>query len=231
MRVSDVMTTEVVTVELTTPYKRLVELMLDRRITGLPVVDDAGRLLGLVTEADLVDKQAYGNPPEGLLGMVHQAVFGPPSDVARRAWALTAGGLMTSAVHTARPDEEIAPVARRLVEGNVKRLPVVDENGVVVGIVSRRDLLAVFARPDGLIEAHLRRVLADVLTVPEDAEIDDLQVRDGVVWVRGWVHHPSDIAVVAAAVRSVPGVVAADIDLAAREPEPELTGPPRSGPG
>jgi CBS domain-containing protein len=219
------MTTDVVTARLETTYKRLVEKMLDRRVSGVPVVDDDGRLLGIVTEADLVDKQAYGNAPEGLLGMLRQVVFGPPSEVAEKAWALTAGGLMTADVHTATPDEDVTHAARRLLEHNFKRLPVVTADGLVVGIVSRRDLLAAFARSDEQIAGDVRRTLADPLAVPEDARIEDIHVRDGRVVLRGSVDRPSDVDVVSAAVRRVPGVITVESQLFARRPEPQLSGP------
>lgn len=225
MKIRDVMTTDVVTARLETPYKQLVELMMEHGITGLPVVDDDGRVLGIVTEADLVDKTAYGDPPGGILGMIKQAVFGPPADIARRAWAMTAGGLMTADVYTASPDDEVAPVARRLVERDIKRMPVVDVGDRLLGIVSRRDLLAAFARPDGQIAADVQRLLGNMLAVPEDLHVEGVDVDDGVVRLSGTVHHPSDIGVVVAAIRGIPGVVAVETELSAREPEPELTGP------
>jgi CBS domain-containing protein len=217
------MTTDVVTAGLETTYKSLVEKMLDARVSGIPVVDDRGRLLGIVTEADLVDKQAYGTAPEGLLGMLHQVVFGPPSDVAQKAWALTAGGLMTAQVHTASPDEDVTQAARRLVERGIKRLPVVDADAVVVGVVSRRDVLAAFARPDEQIAADVRLALADPLSVPEDARVEDVHVRNGRVVLRGTVERPSDVDVVSAAVRRVSGVITVESQLFARGPEPQFS--------
>jgi CBS domain-containing protein len=225
VKMRDVMTTDVATASLDTPYKRLIETMLERQVSGIPIVDERAQLLGIVTEADLVDKQAYGHLPESLLGMLHELVFGPPIDVARKAWAMTAGGLMTSRVHTAAPDDDVAHVARRLLERNVKRMPVVDDEGVVVGIVSRRDLLAAFARPDDEIAADIQRVLASPRSVPEDARVEDVHVRNGLIVLRGTVRHPSDLAVVTGAVRGVTGVIAVESQLHAREPEPVLTGP------
>jgi CBS domain-containing protein len=225
VKIRDVMTTDVATASLDTPYKRLIEMMLERRVSGIPIVDERARLLGIVTEADLVDKQAYGRPPESLLGMLHQLVFGPPTDVAQKAWALTGSGLMTSSVHTAEAGEDVAHVARRLLERNVKRMPVVDEHGVVVGIVSRRDLLAAFARPDDEIAADIERVLASPRSVPDDARVDHVHVLNGLIVLRGTVKHPSDLAVVTGAVRAVTGVIGVESQLHAREPEPQLTGP------
>lgn len=223
MKIRDVMTTDVITAHVDMPFKALVETMIDRNITGIPIVDDDGRLLGIVTEADLVDKQAYGEPPQGFLDMVHHAVFGPPADTAQKAWAMTAHGLMTKNVHTAAPGDDVTSVARRLLERGIKRMPVVADNGVVVGIVSRRDLLAAYARPDAELTAAVRKVLANPLAVPEDARLEYLEVRDGVVRLAGSVNHPSDVAVTAAALRAIPGVVDVETRLSAREPDPELS--------
>ena len=225
MKVRDVMTADVVTAGLDTPYKRLVEIMLEHGVSGVPVVDGVGRLLGIVTEADLVGKQAYGRPSERLLGLLHQVVFGPPAKVLDKAWALTAARLMTDGVYTAAPDEDVADVARRLLERSVKRLPVVSRDNVVVGIVSRRDLLAAYARPDEEIRREVWRTLGNPLAVPEDAEVEDVHVRNGRVVLRGRVKHPSDVPVLEAAARRIRGVVNVECQLFAREPEPQMTGP------
>lgn len=223
MKTNQVMTTDVVTATLGASFKQLVELMIEHRVSGIPIVDDERRLLGIVTEADLVDKQAYGDRREGVLGALHDAMFGPSLDVAKKAWALSASGLMTETVYTADPDDEVRDVARRLLERSIKRMPVVDRDGHLVGIVSRRDLLAAFARPDDEIKRDVARILARPLEVPEDATVEDIHVRGGRVVLRGSVEHPSDIPVVAAAVRRVVGVITVETQLFARSPEPELT--------
>lgn len=223
MKVRDVMTTDVVTAGVNTPYKQLVETMVERHVSGIPIVDD-GRLVGIVTEADLVDKEAYGGRHKGVLGLIRDLMFGPSIDVIAKASALTGRGLMTEHVDTASPDDEVSDVARRLLRRSIKRMPVVDKRGAVVGIVSRRDLLAAYARPDEEIKADVCRVLANPLAVPEDAEVEDVHVRNGRVSLRGRVKYPSDVAVVDGAIRSLPGVVSLECQLFAREPEPARTG-------
>jgi CBS domain-containing protein len=230
MKVRDVMTTDVVTAGVDTPYKQLVETMVERRVSGIPIVDGERHLLGIVTEADLVDKEAYGQRPKRLLGLLRELMFGPSLDVIVKAVALTAQGLMTESVQTAAPDDDVAEVARRLLHRSIKRMPVVDTHGAVVGIVSRRDLLAAYARPDDDIKRDVYRSLANPLAVPEDAAVEDVHVRNGLVVLRGRVHFPSDVAVVEGVIRALPGVISVECQLFAREPEPERTafGPPLS---
>lgn len=222
MKIADVMTSTVVTATPDTSFKHLVELMIEHRISGVPIVDARGRLLGIVTEADLVDKPAYGESPRGMLGTVHELMFGPSIDVVVKAMALTAGRLMTDHVYTAHPGDSVQDVSRRLLQHTIKRMPVVTEDGRVVGIVSRRDLLAAFTRPDDEIKAEVVAVLNNPLMAPEDAKVE-VEVRDGRVLLRGSVEHPSDVAVVNAAARGVVGVVSVETELSARSPEPTLT--------
>ena len=223
MKAKEVMTTEVVTARPDTAYKHLVELMIEHHVSGVPIVDEQGRLVGIVTEADLVDKPAYGDPPKGILGTVHELVFGPSVDVVVKTMALDAGRLMTDRVYTAHGEDDVRDVARRLLHHSIKRMPVVDDDVRVIGIVSRRDLLAAFARPDEDIEADIAVVLGNPLMVPENASVEEVHVRDGQVVLRGSVEHPSDIVVVTAAVRGVAGVVDVDCRLSARSPEPNLS--------
>jgi CBS domain-containing protein len=221
MKVADVMTKEVVTAGLTTPYKSVVEMLIEHAISAVPVVDEHGRLVGLVSEADLVDKEAYGDRPRRLATVLHDAVFGPSSEVVRRAAALTASGLMSERPATARPGEDVAKVARRMLELRLKRLPVVDEKGGLIGIVSRRDLLRAFTRTDVEINASIRELLASPLHAPDDVFIVRVEVQDGLVKLWGTVERPSDVGVVEGVVRRVPGVVGVDARLEARSPEPE----------
>ena len=221
MKVAEVMTTEVVTAGLTTPYKRVVEMLIEHAISAVPVVNEHGRLVGLVSEADLVDKEAYGDRPRRLVTVLHDSVFGPSSEVVRRAAALTASGLMSEAPATAHPTEDVAAVARRMLALRLKRLPVVDEDGDLVGIVSRRDLLRAFTRSDLEIDASIREILASPRYAPDDIAIVRIEVHDGLVTLWGTVEYPSDVGVVEGVVRRVPGVVAVDARLEARSPEPE----------
>lgn len=176
-RVSDVMTTSVVTVDRITPYKEIARLLAEHRISGLPVLKMGREVVGVVTEADLVAEQ------DKVQRRLHAA--------SRRAWwprrdehpALTAGDLMTTPAITIGPHATIPAAARLMNAHHIRRLPVIDERGRLAGVVSRRDLLSVFLRPDADIAADIRRLLDEVLLVePGEAEV---AVRDGIVTLTG----------------------------------------------
>jgi CBS domain-containing protein len=200
-RVSDVMTTSVVTVDRVTPYKEIARLLAAHRISGLPVLKMGREVAGVVTEADLVAAQATTARRLRSAG--------------RRAWlprrgphpALTAGELMTSPAVTIGPDATVPAAARLMDAHHVRRLPVVDEKGRIAGIVSRRDLLSVFLRPDADIDADIRRVLDELsLDGPDGAEVT---VRNGIVTLTG-TPSPTHGGLIPLAIRlmwSVDGVV------------------------
>ncbi len=176
-RVSDVMTTTLLTVDRITPYKEVARVMAEHRITGLPVLKMGREVVGVVTEADLVREQCA--TPQRLRSS------------ARRSWwpggsrhpALTAGELMTSPAVTIGPDATVSAAARLMTTHHVGRLPVTDEKGKLVGIVSRRDLISGFLRPDADIAADIRRVLDDILLArPGEAEV---AVHNGIVTLTG----------------------------------------------
>lgn len=204
MKVAEVMTTPVITVAPDEPWKQVAECMLDAGVSGLPVTNDDGLLLGVVTEADLVSKPAFGTRRHRALAAFVELLTGD-ARWAGKATALTAAELMTPAVITASPREEIRAAAQRMLDRGVKRLPVV-EGGQLVGIVSRRDLLRVFHRPDDDIAAELAEKLASVRYAPEDHEVT-ASVEDGVVTLDGWVRAEGDVPVVEGLAWRVPGVV------------------------
>jgi CBS domain-containing protein len=141
-RVRDVMTTDVARVRPDATYDHIVDLLVARGVSGLPVTDQDGRLVGIVTEADLVTREAYGpgrrRPYDVWLDNLRNR---PPAWV-RKTAATTAADLMTRTVVTTSPDADLPSTARRLLESGCRRLPVIDADGRLVGIVSRRDLLA-----------------------------------------------------------------------------------------
>ena len=224
MMVRDVMTSPAVTVTPETPFAGIVTMLLDHDISGVPVVDEHQRLVGIVTEADLVTKQAYGYRRRRALGLVADHLRGRDPSWVRKAGGLTAGELMTRHPDVVGPDDELALAARRMLEGRHKRLAVVS-NGKLVGVVSRHDLLRPFARTDTDIRTDLRRLLADPFRIAEDHAVQP-SVTAGVVILDGTVRRPSDIDIVETEVAAIPGVVAVDSRLHAREHEP-TTPPPR----
>ncbi|HTU74083.1 MAG TPA: CBS domain-containing protein [Trebonia sp.] len=196
--VRDVMTTAVVTVDRVTPYKEVARLMADNGVSGFPVLDPEDHVVGVVTEANLLaeeEKRAWERmaiPGHGLRP--------------QQQWALTAGELMSSPAITIRPDATIASAARAMNENRVRRLPVVGSDGRLLGIVSRRDLLRVFLRPDSVVGAEVREVFDEVLRA-ESGTIT-VTVRDGVVVITG--PRDGDGSLAAVAIRlawAVDGVV------------------------
>lgn len=201
-RISEVMTRRVVTVNRDSSFKEIVRLFDDNDITAAPVVDDDGRPLGVVSEGDLLRKASNLPDPEGRWTRLRLL----PLDEAR-AEAETAGAMMTSPAVTARPDWNIVETARTMDRHQVKRLPVVDETGRLVGIVSRRDLLRPFLRRDEAIGEEIRtEVLDRTLGVAPDSV--RVSVHQGVVTLTGRVAARADIPVVERLCRSVDGVVA-----------------------
>lgn len=200
--VAEVMTHSVVTAHPRSSFKQIAQLLRDNDVTAVPVVDDEGRPVGVVSEADLLRKAASLPDPEGrLLG--HR--LGP--DELARAGAETAEAMMTTPAVMARPGWNVVETARTMYRHKVKRLPVVDETGRLVGIVSRSDLLRPFLRSDTAISDEIRQdVLRATLGLPSDAV--QVDVRDGVVTLKGRVEERTLIPVIDRLCRSVDGVVA-----------------------
>jgi len=178
-RVSDVMTTSVVTVDRITPYQEIDRLLTERRISGLPVLKMGREVAGVVTEADLLAAQDETNRRARMAS----SVGGRWLHRKRPHVGLTAGTLMTAPAITIGPDATIPAAARLMNTHHIRRLPVVDGQGKLVGIVSRRDLLSVFLRPDADIIHDVRQVLNEIpVTDPKDV---DVTVRHGVVTLSG----------------------------------------------
>jgi CBS domain-containing protein len=199
--VGAVMTREVESVRPETPYKEIVERMLERRISALPVVGAAGQVLGVVSEADLMLKE---EKPRHLGGALVQ----PRGDEAR-AMARNAAALMTAPAVTVGEDASLTEAARLMHHRRVKRLPVVDEAGSLVGIVSRADVLSAFARSDESIETEVRE---DVLlrTLAIDPETVTVTVRDGVVRLEGELETRSLVRILERLVLGAEGVIGLD---------------------
>ncbi|OEV12934.1 CBS domain-containing protein [Streptomyces nanshensis] len=199
--VNDLMTRAVVRVRDDATFKKIARVMADNDVTALPVVDEDEHPVGVVSEADLVGKQAGQPDPAGLLP-AHE----PRAGSRTPGEAATADELMTSPAVVARPEWNVVEAARVMADGHVKRLPVVNEAGRLVGILSRADLLRVFLRRDSAIQEEITR---DVLerTLGLAARQLNVQVRDGCVTLRGEVEQPHLVPVVERLVQSVDGVV------------------------
>jgi CBS domain-containing protein len=145
MLVRDIMTTAVVTATADTSFQELVELMLHHGVSGIPVVDGDGRPVGIVTEADLIAKEAYQShrdrPADPLLGQTENTW-------AAKSRGVRAADVMTSPVRTVRPDDPVRLTAARMIATGVNRFPVVHGDGRLVGIVSRDDVLRILHHAD-----------------------------------------------------------------------------------
>ena len=199
--VGELMTSAVVHVRPDTGFKEIARLLAEHDITAVPVLDQEDRPLGLVSEADLLLNEAAREDPAGLLLSPDL----PPRERARSR-ATTAVGLMTAPALCARPEWTVVEAARLMQSERVKRLPVVDEAGRLVGIVIRSDLLRVFLRHDTAIREEIRaEVLRRVLGIDPDAL--DVQVHNGRVTLTGTLDHHGQAPVVERLCRSVDGVV------------------------
>jgi CBS-domain-containing membrane protein len=227
--VQDVMTREVVAVRGPTPFKELVRLLNEHRVTAVPVLDDAGRLVvGVVSETDLALKEVAP------LREARTPAFETAQHRGERAKAasLTAAELMTAPAVTVGPDEPVATAARRMYDRRVKRLPVVDHSGALVGIVTRADLLKVFLRSDEELRFDvLDHVIGDLVPLPPGAV--EVEVSDGVVRLTGRVRRRSQALAMEKVTGAVDGVVAVasrltwrvdDVDVKPVPPEPAPLG-------
>ncbi len=198
--VADVMTTKVVAVTRKADFKELARVLREFRVSACPVINDEGRVVGVVSEADLLYKVADCELPAGLIRLRWK--LGEESKIT----AVTAGQLMTSPAVTIHADAPVQVAARVMRDRRLKRLPVVGAQGELIGIVSRVDLLGVYDRPDEDILAEICRVATEEFGVcPEDL---DATVSSGVVTLAGSVALQQTALELAARLRHVEGVVA-----------------------
>jgi len=199
--VGDVMTTRVIAVRRSADYKQIVSVLRRYRVSACPVINEGGKVVGVVSEADLLFKEADPNPPAGLIRLRWK--LGEESKVN----AVTAGQLMTSPAVTIRAEAPLAVAARVMQERGVKRLPVVTEDGILVGIVSRSDVLSVYERADSDILDEVRKdVLAGEFAL-EPAQFD-ITVTSGIVTISGPMDRQDRALSLVARIRHVEGVVA-----------------------
>jgi CBS domain-containing protein len=201
--VQDVMTRDVVTARESTPFHELVELLSRHHVSALPVVDDAGHVLGIVCDSDLVLKEV-----QALKGPCDPAALTSRHRLERaKAAGTTAREVMTAPVVTVHPEELVADAARRLHAWKLDQLPVVDRAGVLIGIVSRADVLKVFLRSDKEIRFELLDDIAGrLLRLPGDQVLVD--VDGGVVTLAGRLERRSRMVALAELAKLVDGVVA-----------------------
>jgi CBS domain-containing protein len=181
-KVRDVMTARVVAVREGASFKDIATTLRRHRVSAFPVIDEEGKVIGVVSEADLLAKEALisasaNMPPSRISGALHHRQFA-------KAEAVTAAELMTKPPVTITPDELVTSAARLMYQCRVKRLPVVTEDGRLTGIISRADVLSVYSRPDEEIRQEITQnvILNEFLADPGRFTVT---VKDGVVTLEG----------------------------------------------
>ncbi|GAA4039246.1 CBS domain-containing protein [Nonomuraea soli] len=205
-KVKDVMTAEVVSVHGSTPFKDIAEMIIAHGVSSVPVVDGDGRVVGIVSEADLLYKEEFRE-------LYYREGYQPPLRVRRRhrdaphrALGDRASQIMTAPAITIRPELSTVAAARLMDERGVKRLVVTDAEDHLVGVVSRRDLLKVFLRPDAELVAEIRdEVLGRGLFV--DISRVRVSAHHGEIFLGGRMRHRSETESAAAMSARVNGVV------------------------
>jgi CBS domain-containing protein len=199
--VRDVMSTHVIAARKNASFKELATLLREQRVSGFPVLDENNKVIGVVSEADLLTKEALdGMLPGPLRGMTH------PRELSK-VNGLTAGDLMTKPPVTIGPDEPASHAARLMYNRRVKRLPVVAEDGTLLGIVTRSDVLSVYRRPD---EEIKHAIAQDVIlkTYLSDPAAFTVTVTEGVVTIEGMPETAPLGRDIIQSVRHLEGVVA-----------------------
>jgi CBS-domain-containing membrane protein len=202
--VKDVMSARVVSVTKDASFRSMALALREHRVSAFPVLDDDGRVIGVVSEADMLAKEALVSEPEGMPGMIAGLLRRKEHEKAR---GITAGDLMTSPAVTVSPDDTLERAARLMYTRKVKRLPVVDANGHLVGIIGRSDLLAAFDRSD---EDIRREILDQVFQhgLRTDPAAFTVEVKDGIVTLEGAAETTEFGHEIVQELRHVQGVVA-----------------------
>jgi CBS domain-containing protein len=198
--VADVLTRDVAAVGTGAGYKEIADLLVNRAVSAVPVVDGERHVLGVVSESDLLAKLEYADraPRHPLVSRRLRTGW-------RKAEGDTAAELMTAPAVTIGPQTPVSQAARAMGTARVKRLPVVDEDGVLLGILSRRDLVRLYTRADDEVRAAIVSEVLPALWVEPTAV--RVGVRAGVVTLTGRVDRYSTAALVARVVEATPGVV------------------------
>ena len=209
--VKDVMTTRVIWVKKDATFREMAVALREYRVSAFPVVDDDRKVIGVVSEADMLTKEALDDEPGVISGILHRR------DQAK-ARGVTAGDLMTAAVVAVRPEDTVEHAAKLMYDRKVKRLPVTDADGRLVGIISRADVLSVFDRTD---EAIRREILDEVLLGEflADPQAYHVTVTDGIVTLSGRPETSETGQEIVRRVRHVQGVVAVRDRLTYPPPE------------
>jgi CBS domain-containing protein len=199
--VRDVMSTRPVSVHESVSFKELTVRLREFGVSAFVVVDDDGKVIGVVSDADMLVKEALDGE-EGVRGVITGILHRKAQE---KAVGVTAGDLMTSPAVTVAPGDPVEHAARLMYERRLRQLPVVDAGGQLAGIISRADVLAVFDRPDEEIRVE---IVSQVIPVLSEPSWYSVRVKDGIVTLEGTPETNSIGHDVIARVRHVQGVVA-----------------------
>jgi len=200
--VRDVMSSRPISVHKDSSFKELAVRFRASQVSAFAVVDDDGKVVGVVSDADMLFKEALGGGADGrhglLIGVLHRKAR-------EKAQGITAGDLMTSPAVTVTRDDTVEDAARLMYDRRLGQLPVVDAAGRLVGIINRTDVLAIFDRPDEDIRLE---IISRVIPVLSEPSWYSVMVDDGIVTVEGTPETVSIGHEVLTRVRHVQGVVA-----------------------
>ena len=212
--VKDVMTSRVIWMEEDTPFTVIARAFEDARVSAFPVLNRAGRVAGVVSEADLLAKLALADGDGDVPGMIGGMLR---RQQVKKAGATTAAELMTAPPVTVSPEDTVEHAARLMYLRRVKHLPVIDAEGRLAGIVSRADLLSVYSRLDTDIRAEVE---ADVALSASPADSISVAVRDGIVTLDGIAQASTTVGEITRRVRHIEGVVAVRDRVSCPPPSP-----------
>lgn len=212
MRVADLMTTDVVTVTPETSLRDAAALLAERRISGLPVVDTEGRVVGVLSEADIVAKAGGPSREHRLLGWL----LDPDVDLADKIAARTVSDAMSAPPLTIDAQRPVYEAAKVMASEGINRLPVVDGERLV-GIVTRADVVRAFARSDEEIAAEISDEILRRTMWLEPGSVT-VRVENGVVTLEGEVDSEADAELLPLFVSRVPGVVSVQANVRSRAP-------------
>jgi CBS domain-containing protein len=199
--VKDVMSTHVIAARQSAAYKEMATMLHEQRVSAFPVVDGDNKVIGVVSEADLLAKEAFeGTVPRTLQSLTRQRLRSQVN-------AVTAADLMTKPPVTIGPDKPVTDAARLMYNMRVKRLPVISDDGTLIGIVTRSDVLSVYSRPDAEVQRQITQdlILGKFLCDPGRFTVT---VKDGIVTIEGTPETSVVGQDIIDAVRHMEGVVA-----------------------
>ena len=204
MRVLDIMSIDVLTVTPDDSLKAAARRMVEAGVSGLPVVGEDGKLVGIITEADFLEREADRSHRRLLDALMHK-----PGTVVE---AETVGEVMSTHPVIIYPEASVTEAARVMSHHHVKRLPVVNDEGILRGIISRGDVVTVFTRPDDVIEDEIREDLINRVLLL-DSDTLEVDVTDGVVRLAGVLPTRTDKRLLEEMVRRIDGVVRMESDV------------------